>query len=65
MLPEATEGKLVLKISNLLGQEVYSEELNVSEKTVKIQPATALQSGIYLVRVSNGNETTAKKIIVK
>jgi len=64
-LPEATEGKLVLKIANLLGQEVYSEELNVSEKTIKIQPATALQSGIYLVRVSNGNETTAKKIIVK
>lgn len=62
----AQEGEaLTVKLVNLLGQEVYSKKLNVAYGIVKIQPETALQSGVYLVNISSANHTATKKLIVK
>lgn len=56
---------LNVKLVNLLGQEVYSETLEATQGTAKIQPELPLQSGIYLVNISNGTNTATKKLIVK
>lgn len=64
-LPTQQGESLSVKLVNLLGQEVYSKSLDVSEGIVKIQPETQLQSGVYLVNISNGTSTATKKLIVK
>lgn len=64
-LTENIEGNVNLKMINLLGQEVYASVLQSGQKEVKVQPLSALQSGIYLVKISNGSQTTTKKVVVK
>lgn len=64
-LPSQAGEALNVKVVNLLGQEVYSKSLEVSEGVVKMQPKTQLQSGVYLVNISNGENTATKKLIVK
>jgi len=64
-LPAQEGESLRVKLVNLLGQEVYSKKLNTADGIAKIQPETALQSGIYLVTISNGSNTATKKLIVK
>lgn len=64
-LPTQQGESLNVKLVNLLGQEVYSKSLDVSAGVAKIQPETQLQSGVYLVNISNGTSTATKKLIVK
>lgn len=64
-LPAGLEGNVTLRMVNLIGQEVYSNEIKTNENVVSVQPAKALQSGVYLLNISNGKETTTKKLIVK
>jgi len=63
--PSGIEGNLKVKVVNLLGQEVFSQSFEASEGAVKMQPKTQLQSGVYLVNISNGTNTATKKLIVK
>lgn len=64
-LPSQLAGEVNVKVVNLLGQEVYATSLEASEGAVKLKPKTQLQSGIYLVNISNGANTATKKLIVK
>lgn len=64
-LPVQEGESLSVKLVNLLGQEVYSKTLNTADGIAKIQPEMTLQSGIYLVNISNGTNTATKKLIVK
>lgn len=65
VLPESVEGNVNLKMINLLGQEVYAAILGSGQKEVKIQPKNTLQSGIYLMKITNGSQTATKKVVVK
>lgn len=64
-LPTQQLGAINVKLVNLLGQEVYSKALHGSEGAVRIQPETQLQSGVYLLKITDGKQTATKKIIVK
>jgi len=64
-LPTQQGESLNVKLVNLLGQEVYSKSLDISENVVRIQPEIQLQSGVYLVKISNGSQEATKKLIVK
>jgi len=64
-LPTQQGESLSVKLVNILGQEVYSKTLNTTDGIAKIQPETPLQTGIYLVNISNGINTATKKLIVK
>jgi hypothetical protein len=55
-----TDTNLQVIIYDLLGKEVYSSEVNNSE-TLDI---SNLNNGVYMVKLSNGNSSTTKKLIV-
>jgi hypothetical protein len=58
-----TTGNLV-NIYNMLGQEVFRTKLNNSSGTQTLN-LSALQSGLYFVKISDGQNTSVKKLIVK
>ncbi len=58
-----TTGNLV-NIYNTLGQEVFRTKINSSHGTQTLN-LSALQSGLYFVKISDGNNTSVKKLIVK
>ena len=64
-LPTAIEGNVTLKMANLLGQEVYAATVTATGSAILVHPSKTLQSGVYLLSISNGKETTTKKLIVK
>lgn len=64
-LPAGLEGNVTLRLVNLIGQEVYSNEIKAVGNVVSVQPGKTLQSGVYLLNISDGKETTTKKLIVK
>ena len=61
----STEKEINVKLTNALGQNIYSETVISQNGLAKIQPKTALQSGIYMVSISNGKSTTTQKLIIK
>lgn len=64
-LPSGADGAVNVKLVNALGQTVYSTT-GVSENGIlKVQPKNTLQSGIYMVHISNGKNTTTEKLIIK
>lgn len=64
-LPSDSEGSVAVKLTNLLGQEVYAASFEAVGNTIKVAPSRTLQSGIYMMSISNGKATTTKKLIVK
>lgn len=56
----STEGKFGVCIYNLLGKKIYDKTFNGSEVHLNI---SQLQSGVYLVKIINGNRTEIKKLI--
>ncbi|MGB5981148.1 MAG: HYR domain-containing protein [Nonlabens sp.] len=58
-------GTVNLKVVGLLGQVVYNEILKVRSNNVKIKDLAALQSGVYLVSISQNGNSTTKKLIVE
>ncbi|MFH6769078.1 T9SS type A sorting domain-containing protein [Gaetbulibacter aquiaggeris] len=58
-----TTGNLV-NIYNMLGQEVFRTKLNNSNG-IQTLNLSMLQSGLYFVKVSDGQNTSVKKLIVK
>jgi len=61
----STESDLNVRVVNALGQNVYAKVVTPKNGLVKIQPESALNSGIYMVNISNGMSTTTQKLIIK
>lgn len=57
-------GKVDLKISNLLGQILYAEELSVIENQVEVE-APNLSRGLYVLKLTQGKHSFQTKLIVK
>ncbi|HWY37974.1 MAG TPA: T9SS type A sorting domain-containing protein [Bacteroidia bacterium] len=58
----ATQGKTTIKITSLLGEEVYAETLDQKNdsRTIDMSKQAA---GVYLVQVTSNNTTTIKRIV--
>jgi hypothetical protein len=58
----APEEPLIIKITNLLGQQLYQGQLPSfqSQKTI---PFASFPNGTYLVQLFSGNQIVTKKII--
>ena len=57
-------GKLNVSLYNILGQTVREKALSSATATQTIS-TEGLASGLYIVQIKSGNQTTVKKIIVK
>ena len=57
-------GKLNVNLYNILGQTVREKALNTATATQRVS-TQGLASGLYIVQIRSGNQTTVKKIIVK
>jgi hypothetical protein len=56
----------IINISNILGQQVYSESINVKAGSTNVTiNVNNLPAGMYIVNVSNSTGTNAKKIVKK
>ncbi|MDB2630814.1 T9SS type A sorting domain-containing protein [Ulvibacter sp.] len=56
--------KLDVTIYSILGQTVREKSLNPNTATQRVS-TQGLASGLYIVQIKSGNQTTVKKIIVK
>ena len=57
-------GQLDVTLYSMLGQTVHQEILNTATATQRVS-TRGLTSGLYIVQIKSGNQTTVKKIIVK
>ena len=57
-------GKLNVSLYNILGQTVREKALSSATATQRVS-TQGLASGLYIVQIRSGNQTTVKKIIVK
>jgi len=64
-LPSAIQGDVAVKVVNTLGQDIYKTTVAAQNGLVKIQPNGILKSGIYMVQISNGTNSTIEKLIIK
>lgn len=63
-LPASISGNVMVTISNMLGQTVYTTSQNADSK-MQISPENKLQEGIYIVSISNNENLVKTKIVVK
>lgn len=62
----STSGNLMIEVSNLMGQRVYTYQAGTINGTNKIQiNANDLESGVYFYTVRVGDESITKKMIVE
>jgi len=54
-----------LNVRNLLGQQVYTENITVNGTITKQMDLTHLEKGVYVVSLENGAEKILKKVVVK
>ena len=65
-LGSLTEEKVQVTLFNTLGQQVISRDFNSnSNDTIRLGHLSSLESGLYILNISNGIETVTKKIILK
>ena len=57
-------GKLDVTLYNILGMRVREKALNPATATQRVS-TQGLASGLYIVQVKSGNQTTVKKVLVK
>ncbi|RYZ50270.1 MAG: T9SS type A sorting domain-containing protein, partial [Sphingobacteriales bacterium] len=50
---------------NVLGQEFSTRNSTTGTNTLQVTPDNSLSSGVYMVRITNGNVSATKKLIVK
>jgi hypothetical protein len=60
----SVQNSIQLKVLNVLGEEIYSETVN-STALFKQVTLEGVKSGIYFVKVADGNTSNTTKIIVK
>lgn len=63
-LPISVTGKLMVTISNMLGQVVHKVTTDAIQN-VQIKPISQLEEGIYIVSINNNGQIVNAKIIVK
>ena len=56
--------KLDVTIYSILGQTVREKSLNPATATQRVS-TQGLSSGLYMVQIKSGNQTTVKKVIIK
>ena len=65
-LGSITEEKVQVTLFNTLGQQVISRDFNSnSNDIIRLDNLSSLESGLYILNISNGIETVTKKIILK
>ena len=57
-------GQLDVRLYSMLGQTVRQDKLNTTTATQRISTG-GLASGLYMVQIKSGNQTTVKKVIIK
>ena len=61
----AMEGKSTINICNIMGQNVYQQDLgNVSKGTIQV-PVKDLSAGVYTVQITCGLQTLTQKLIIE
>ena len=58
-------GKVDLKLTNIVGQSVWQQQMNCMGSMVKRNFTTKLPAGVYLLRMSSGNAKTVKKLVIQ
>ena len=53
-----------VKVNNILGEEVYNENVEVANETKKVIDLSNLANGVYLISVSNGKNTSSYKVVL-
>ena len=64
-LVDVTNGDYLISVSNILGEEVYSEKRGVHSTTSTTINLSDLESGIYILNVKNGDLSISKKLIIE
>ena len=55
--------KSIIKIYNMIGEEVFMKNLNISNKTFQLSLPSNLTSGTYIISLKVGKEIKTQKII--
>ena len=55
----------ILKISNILGQEVYSDEINANESSSIEIDLSKFNKGVYFIKVSDQMDSYMEKLIIE
>ena len=64
-LIDVKNGDYLISVSNILGEEVYSETRGVNSTTSTIIDLSDLENGIYMLNVKNGDSSISKKLIIE
>jgi hypothetical protein len=64
-LIDVQNGDYLISVSNILGEEVYSESRGVNSTTSTTINLSDLESGIYLLNIQNGDSSISKKLIIE
>ena len=61
----ADQGNYVLSVAIVLGQEVYAENVAITNRYSKNIELTSLDKGVYFISLNNGITRKVEKIIIQ
>ena len=61
----SVEGQVSIVVTDVLGQVVYSSNLNVDKSRTTYLPSQLWASGTYLIVVSAGGEVTTERLVIE
>ena len=64
-LVDVKNGDYLISVSNILGEEVYTETKGVNTTTSTTINLSDLESGIYMLNIQNGDSSISKKLIIE
>ncbi|MBT6808040.1 MAG: T9SS type A sorting domain-containing protein, partial [Flavobacteriales bacterium] len=64
-LVDVKNGDYLISVSNILGEEVYSDSRGVNTTTSTTINLSDLESGIYMLNIQNGDSSISKKLIIE
>jgi hypothetical protein len=57
-------GAAQVTLTNVLGQQVYAQQLDIQNQEVQIH-ADKLSSGVYMMNLSQGEQSFSTKVIIE